>query len=198
MGAEQFHGNMPEHSNGNQEVSPEHIEKQIEVAEAYEKAAEKSRIENGERSADKDRVEALKQAVSVEAGSAEKKGKEASAAPAQRRHGVVSKKEKAASYKKHMKVLQSELPPTQRAFSKVIHNPVVEKTSEAVGSTIARPNAILAGAIVAFFAVLAVYLVAKHFGYVLSGFETIAAFIAGWVIGILYDFFRVMVTGKKA
>ncbi len=80
----------------------------------------------------------------------------------------------------------------------MIHNPVVEKTSEVVGATVARPNAILAGALVAFFAVLAVYLTAKHFGYVLSGFETIGAFIVGWVIGILYDFFKVMITGKKA
>ena len=96
-----------------------------------------------------------------------------------------------------MKQVQSELPAPQRAFSKIIHNPVVEKTSEAVGKTIARPNAILAGSVVAFFAVLAVYLIAKNLGYVLSGFETIAAFIVGWLIGILYDYLRVMITGKK-
>lgn len=197
MGAEQFHGNTAEHTTS-QELNPEHIEKQIEIAEAHEKNVEKSKIENGEKTEAAARVEALKQAVSVEAGSAEKKSKEASSSPAKRRHGVVSKKERQASYNKHMKTLQSELPPAQRAFSKVIHNPVVEKTSEVVGSTVARPNAILAGAIVAFIAVLAVYLTAKHFGYVLSGFETIGAFIVGWVLGLLYDFFRVMVTGKKA
>jgi len=97
-----------------------------------------------------------------------------------------------------MTKLQEELPPVQRGFSKLIHNPAVEKTSEVVGSTVARPNAILAGAVVAFFAVLIVYLTAKHYGYILSGFETIGAFIVGWVLGILYDFFRVMITGKKS
>lgn len=61
----------------------------------------------------------------------------------------------------------------------------------------ARPNAILAGSVVAFFAVLGVYLLAKNLGYVLSGFETIAAFVIGWIIGILYDYFRTMITGKK-
>jgi hypothetical protein len=40
-------------------------------------------------------------------------------------------------------------------------------------------------------------LVAKHYGYRLSGFEAIGAFIAGWLVGILYDFFKVMITGKK-
>ena len=94
--------------------------------------------------------------------------------------------------------VQSELPPTQRAFSKLIHSPVVEKTSEFVGGTVARPNAILSGAVVAFFLVLAVYLVAKHYGYLLSGFETIGAFIVGWVIGVLYDYVRALATGKPS
>ena len=198
MGAEQFHGHGPEHNVENKETTQEAIEKHSEMDALYEKAVEKSKVESGEKTDATARHEALKQAISVEAGGAEKKGKEASGAPAQRRHGVVSKKEKTTAYNKHMKSLQAELPPVQRGFSKVIHNPVVEKTSEVVGSTIARPNAILAGAVVAFFAVLGVYLVAKHFGYTLSGFETIGAFAVGWVFGILYDFFKVMVTGKKA
>lgn len=197
MGAEQFHGDAPEQKI-EKEMSPEQLEGYLKAEAAHERNVEKSNVENGEKSEAKARAEALEQAVSVEAGSAEKKGKERSTTPANRRHGVVSKKERASSYKKHMKTLQAELPPTKRAFSKFIHNPVVEKTSEVVGSTVARPNAILAGAIVAFFAVLAVYLTAKHFGYVLSGFETIGAFIVGWVLGILYDFFKVMVTGKKS
>ena len=96
-----------------------------------------------------------------------------------------------------MKQLQTELPPAQRAFSKVIHNPVVEKTSEIVGNTIARPNAILAGAMVAFFLVLAVYVVSKYYGYTLSGFETIGAFIGGWAIGMLYDYLRMMIIGRS-
>lgn len=186
----------PENGVENTELSAERLEQVASIESSLEKAAEKA-VENGEKSAEKARAEALEQAISVERGSAEKK-KRANDSPAGRRHGVVSKKERAASYKKHMQHIQSELPPVQRAFSKVIHNPVVEKTSEVVGSTIARPNAILSGAVVAFVAVLAVYLVAKHYGYVLSGFETIGAFIAGWVLGIVYDFLRVMITGKKA
>jgi hypothetical protein len=91
----------------------------------------------------------------------------------------------------------AELPLASRAFSKVIHNPAIEKTSEVVGSTIARPNAILSGALFAFLITLLIYVVARANGYPLSGSETIAGFILGWVIGMLYDFFRVMITGKK-
>lgn len=197
MGAEQFHGNQ-ESGRPELEATPEQLEKQIEIGEMHERNAENSKIENAEETEQKHRVEALKEAVSVESGSAEKQGKEATSSPARRRHGVVSKKERNQSYKRHMKHVQSELPAGQRAFSKFIHNPAVEKTSEVVGNTVARPNAILAGAVVAFFLVLAVYLIAKHFGYQLSGFETIGAFIVGWIIGVLYDFFKVMITGKKA
>jgi hypothetical protein len=197
MGAEDYHGNGAEKAIENKELSNEQVEQRASIGDAYERAAEKASIENGERSNEKAKAEALEQAISVERGGAEKKTKEASASP-KRRHGVVSKKERANSYKKRMQSVQAELPPAQRAFSKVIHNPVVEKVSDVTGATVARPNAILLAAIVAFFAVLIVYLTAKHYGYMLSGFETIGAFIVGWVLGMLYDFFRVMITGKKS
>jgi len=187
----------PETAPENKELSAESIEAQKNIESSLERSAETAKIESNERSVENAKIEAQELALSVEKGGAEKKNKESSS-PAAKRHGVVSKKQKDASYKQHLAKLQAELPPAKRGFSKLIHNPVVEKTSEAVGSTVARPNAVLAGAIVAFFAVLIVYLTAKHFGYVLSGFETIGAFIVGWVLGILYDFFRVMITGKKS
>lgn len=189
----------------NAEQQPQNPENNLETpkvsAEQYE-ALEKNlennaeNIESGEKAEEKARTEALETAISVEKGGAEKKTS-TNGGPASRRRGGISKKEKTASFNKHMKQVQAELPPTQRAFSKVIHAPIVEKTSEVVGATIARPNAILSGAIVAFVVVLTVYLIAKNLGYPLSGFETIGAFIVGWVIGVLYDYFRVMITGKK-
>jgi hypothetical protein len=183
-----------------QPQGPETIETPKVSVEHYENAEKKAEtgVENGEtaeKAAEKARAE-IDTAIKIEAGSAEKKTK-SSDAPAPRRRGGISKKEKTASYKKHMKQVQAELPAPQRAFSKVIHSPVVEKSSEFIGATVARPNAILSGAVVAFFLVLVVYLVAKNLGYVLSGFETIGAFIIGWVIGILYDYFKVLVTGKR-
>jgi hypothetical protein len=186
----------PETSPEKKELSPERIEAQKNIEAAFEHAGEK-KIESNERSAEKAKIEAQELALSVEKGGAEKKKRESSS-PAASRHGVVSTKNKAAAFNSEMAKVRAELPPVQRGFSKVIHNPAVEKTSEVVGSTIARPNAVLAGAVVAFFAVLAVYLIAKHYGYPLSGFETIGAFIVGWILGILYDFFRVMITGKKS
>lgn len=175
------------------------------TAEQYDKLREKIEngaelgVENGEQAAEKAKVEALENAVSVEAGGAEKAAKRPKEGPAPtKRRGGISKKEKNASFKKHMKQVQAEMSAPERAFSKVIHARAIEKTSEVVGATVARPNAILSGAIAAFVLVLVVYLLAKNLGYVLSGFETIGAFIVGWALGVLYDYFRVMITGKKS
>lgn len=180
------------------EVSQASQERAAELLENNENGSEQS-IENGEKAVEKAKVEALENAISVEKGGGEKvrKGPGTGTTPSKRK-GAISKKERDVSFKKEMQRVQSQLPAPKRAFSKFIHAKPIEKTSEVVGATVARPNAILSGAIVAFVAVLVVYLVAKNLGYVLSGFETIGAFIIGWVIGVLYDYFRVMITGKKS
>jgi hypothetical protein len=181
----------------NKEVSNAGAERSAELLEELQNGSELG-VENGEKAVEKAKVEALENAVSVEAGGAEKSAKRPKEGPSPaKRRGGISKKEKEASFKKHMKQVQAEMSAPERAFSKVIHNKVIERTSEFVGATVARPNAILTGAVVAFILVLAVYLVAKTLGYVLSGFETIGAFIVGWVLGVLYDYFRIMITGKR-
>lgn len=169
-----------------------------DLAKKIEAGAElgQEHLESGEKKAERARVEALESAVSVEKGGSEKKGR-AKEGTAPRRRGAISKQEKKASFKRHMNHVQAEMSAPQRAFSKVIHNPAIEKTSEFVGGTLARPNAVLSGAIAAFILVLGVYLIARHFGYVLSGFETIAAFIVGWIFGIAYDYLKLIFTGKK-
>lgn len=109
-----------------------------------------------------------------------------------------TKDQKRAEYKKTMKSIQKEMTPAERTFSKVIHNPVIEKTSEVAGATVARPAALLAGSLTAFILTALVYIIAKYFGYPLSGAESIAAFIVGWLLGLLIDWIRVMILGKRA
>src|SRR5664279_595347 len=142
------------------------------------------------------RHEALEHAQSVEKEKSKEDDRRVS--PAERRKdGPISKSAREASYNATMNQVRGELSAPSRVFSKVIHNKAIEATSDALGNTVARPNAILSGAIVAFTLTLAVYLTAKYYGYPLSGFESIGSFIAGWIVGLLFDYFRVMVTGKR-
>ena len=95
-----------------------------------------------------------------------------------------------------MDEVQSHMSAPSRTFSKIIHNKAVEKTSEVVGNSVARPNAILSGAVCSFVLVLVTYLVARAYDYQLSGTETIAAFGLGWVIGLVYDYFQLLIISK--
>ncbi len=182
--------NVPERESGNQEALDRvSRERGTDLKNEREQSAERAEGANLEQA----RTD-IEKAVEVKKPKAEKE-----VAPAEKRRDTPAKRraDRKASYKKTMKETQAHMKPAERTFSKVIHNPVVEKTSEAVGGTVARPNAILAGSLSAFLLTLGIYLFAKHYGYPLSGFETIAAFILGWVVGILFDYLRVMITGKR-
>lgn len=174
----------------NDRISHEQTEK---IRKQHEQAHELV-PEADEKNSERARVEAMENAVSVEKTTDQK---EHTPGATKTRRGAISKRDLETNYKQTMEHVQRELSPQSRAFSKVIHNKAVEQTSELLGATIARPNAILAGAIGAFIITLAVYLIAKNFGYRLSGSESIAGFILGWVIGLLFDYFRVMITGKR-
>lgn len=187
----------PEQLDNKQESKIESVEassEQLEKAQDnIEKKAELSQRDS-DAVAERAKTEALESAINIESDR-NKIDKEPKVSG---RRGPISKKQKADSFKRTMKQVQSELPAPKRIFSKVIHNKTIEKVSDVAGSTVARPNAVLSGAVSAFILTLAVYIVAKTIGYRLSGFETIAAFIVGWTIGIIYDYLRILITGKKS
>lgn len=182
--------NIPEQDSSPEELEHIGAERRKELHEAIEQKTERH------ESVDEARHEALERAQSHEKES-KKHENERLESPAERRRGPISKRERDASFQTTMHEVQSQMSAPSRLFSKFIHNKSIERTSEVVGATVARPNAILSGAIFAFVLTLSVYIVAKNLGYPLSGFETIASFIIGWALGVTYDFVKVMVTGRK-
>lgn len=163
---------------------------QLERSEA--KTPEKTQ-ENTEAKAERARNDAEKAAEREKAPSAERKPKSS-----RRKASPNTKETQQAQFNKVMEDARAELTPQSRAFSRFIHARGIERTSEVIGATVARPNAILAGAVAAFVLTLIVYVVARIAGYQLSGFETIGAFIVGWVLGVVYDYVHTIVTGKNS
>lgn len=108
----------------------------------------------------------------------------------------VTRQEKTAAYNRTMSQIRTEIPPASRSFSRFIHAPAIEKASQVLGSTAARPNALLFGGIAAFITVLISYFLANKYGYQLSGFETIGAFFVGWALGLIYDFAKTAFSGR--
>jgi len=173
--------------------------------EALEQAGHERReqlhdnLERASKESSPENVEGLHETALEHAESTEsQQDKSHDASPERHHRGPISRAERDASFSATMQEVRTHMSAPSRNFSKIIHNKTIEKVSEAAGSTIARPNAILSGAVAAFIVTLAVYLVAKNYGYPLSGFESIGAFIVGWVIGLTYDYLRIMITGKKA
>lgn len=95
---------------------------------------------------------------------------------------------KADAYKRTLKTVQRELKPTDRAFSKVIHQPFVETLSNVSEKTIARPSALLGGGLTALLGTSIVLYMSKHYGFRYNTFLFFALFIIGFGIGILIEF----------
>ena len=144
------------------------------IEKGFDSAAEKK--EKSAESKEDIRNEALEIASQHEAAQ-EKKARESK--ENKKDQPSLTKADVEASYKKTLDNVQKQLPAPSRAFSKVIHNSVVEKTSDAIGNTIARPNLIIAGALGAIASII-VYLIAKKYGYVLSGSETFRSWMVYW------------------
>lgn len=187
------------------EKQPGKIEQKLDQAELNELANErlKEKYENLEqRSPERSSAERTQESrhdALEQARSAEKQRRvegKPDKAEAKRDTPPNSKAARREAFDAIMSEARTQMSPASRSFSKFIHSPVVERVSDATGKTVARPNAILAGSLTAFILVLGTYLVARHYGYPLSGAETMVAFAAGWVLGIVFDFLRLMITGR--
>ena len=176
------------------EQTPEQLRDNENNVERLRKNAERNAERSKENNAEK--LEQSRQDVERVAEKQQKTAVESAPERVDTRPDVATRSERKQAYDAHMDQARSHMKPAGRTFSKVIHNRAVETASDITGKTVARPNAILAGSFTAFVMVLGVFLVARHYGYPLSGSESIIAFAAGWVLGVLFDYLRVMITGR--
>ena len=98
-----------------------------------------------------------------------------------------SRLDKEVSYRHTMQTLQRHMSPATRRFSKVIHNPTVDKVSEVAGKTILRPSITVGatGAALLFGGTL--YIAARFYGFTLSGSEFVLALLLGGLVGLLFE-----------
>lgn len=93
------------------------------------------------------------------------------------------------NYTQTMASIQRRLTPARRSFSKVIHNPTIEKTSEALEKTVARPSVTAGATWTALILGSIFYFTARRYGYVLSGSEIELSFIVGAILGVILEWF---------
>lgn len=98
-----------------------------------------------------------------------------------------NKELKTMAYERLLNRARRSLKPSERALSKVMHQPAVEKVSEATAKTVGRPSGILGGGLLAFTGTTAYYYITKHYGYDYNFFVFLALLVGGFVTGWLLE-----------
>ncbi len=105
--------------------------------------------------------------------------------------------DKEVAYVDTLRSLQRHLSPASRQFSKVIHSPTVEKTSEIAGATVARPSVLLGATTTAALLGGFLYVTARVGGFSLSGSEFILSLVVGGVLGLIIEGLAKIIKPKR-
>lgn len=162
------------------------------ASRAEKEAAEKDLASRGEKAekviaAEREKTKETEAVMKKETGSAERKKDKEPASGPRLRPKPKTKKERDVVYKTEMKQVQSQLSPTARTFSKVIHNNAVEKVSDAAERTVMRPSALIGGAVLGLILGAIVYFIARANNYLLGSLEIVALFLIGAVVGVVVE-----------
>lgn len=89
--------------------------------------------------------------------------------------------------KRTLHKVQKQLAPSERAFSKVIHQPVVEAISDVGGATVGRPSGLFVGGLLSVISSLVVLYICRHYGYEYNFMIGLACFVGGFAAGLLLE-----------
>lgn len=177
-------------------MSTEHAPKTPEHAKSHENSHEREKLAEARKAAEqaenkaKDSIEEIRSSIEKEAETS-KKTQERQEDHAKQDKGPgqirLDKNLKSKAYKKELHRIQSQLPKSQRGFSKLVHNSTVETVSEVGGKTVARPSGLLGGGIAAFIGTLALVIISRHYGFTYNFFVFIALLIAGFLVGLVAE-----------
>lgn len=161
----------PEHSPAPAELEAARAEKLAELNEAFKDAEPTEAAEK--------RAEKAREVIQREAKPAAPEAEQSAPVvrPSYFSHHL--------NYRQTLAGVQRRLPALSRSFSRVIHTPIVEKTSEVLETTVARPSVLLGSTWTALLVGTIFYLVARHYGYSLSGSELLFSFIVGALFGLV-------------
>ena len=96
---------------------------------------------------------------------------------------IASLQLKTASWARQMTRTRKRLNPIDRTASKIIHSPIIDKPSEFIGKTIARPQGMLWGSVAAFIGTSALLWATNHYGYEFNYLLVVLLFLGGSLLG---------------
>jgi hypothetical protein len=93
--------------------------------------------------------------------------------------------------------VQKRLKPAQKSLSKVIHQPLVQRTSEAAAVTVTRPSGLLGGGITAFIGSLIYAYLSRSAGFTYNYTMFLCFFVGGFAFGVAVEFVLHWVAQRK-
>lgn len=84
--------------------------------------------------------------------------------------------------------VQKRLKPAQKSLSKLIHQPLVQRTSEVAATTVTRPSGLLGGGITAFIGSLIYAYLSRSAGFTYNFSMFLCFFVGGFVLGVAGEF----------
>ncbi len=157
---------------------------QIEqLAKSKEEATSDAEKEHGTN----EQIETHRKTVEQKAVSGEERSFAERQKPQQTHPLLVNKQLKQVGYERAMTRARKKLSPPSRAFSKVIHNPIVDRPSEFIGKTIARPASMFWGSFFAFVGTSALLWATRYYGYEYNYLLVILLFVGGALAGLALE-----------
>jgi hypothetical protein len=154
--------------------------------EALQKKHEKELSTAEKEHGSKEHIEAIRNKVEQQAPIKQEQNHSEKEQP--KHHPVlVNKQLKDMAFSRTMTRTRKKLSAPSRTFSKIVHVSAIEKSSEFVGKTIARPSSMLAGAFIAFVGTSALLWATKYYGYKYNYLLVILLFIGGAIAGIAIE-----------
>lgn len=89
---------------------------------------------------------------------------------------------------KSMQTVQTRLTGPQKSFSKLIHQPLVQKVSEQAAKTVTRPSGLLGGGVAAFFGSLGYALFTQYYGFTYNFSIFLLLFVGGFAAGVAIEY----------
>lgn len=132
-------------------------------------------------------IEQAQQAVAVESGSTEQVVVP-QLEPTDDRPQFIDKAIKTLRLRQNLTHVQNRLTPTEKRFSKVVHQPLVQLISETGAKTVGRPSGILGGGLLALVGSLAYLWLTKRYELPYNYGFFLIFFAGGFVIGLAIEY----------
>ena len=173
---------MSEHLSHSPERRSETIDTSAESAANAERLREEAKKTP---EVDKKTIEHLQHTAKEKAVSSKEIG--VSEEPSGHASQTITRGLKLDAYRKTLQRVRGQLSGSQRLLSRVIHQPALEKISNAGAQTAARPSGILGGAIFAFLGSVTLLVMSKRLGFTYNYLVFFGLFIGGFVVGLIVE-----------